>query len=85
MTNFVLGNLDNDGFTDIVGVSNTGQVMLYRNTYNAMFSGPYLKNNLNSKVNDIKLADLDRDGDLDMVFGLQNGSIFILENQQYTH
>lgn len=82
---FQLGDLDNDGFPDIVGIRSNGLVSLWRNTFgiNNNFTGPYNKNTFTGTgCNDLKLADLDRDGDLDMIFAQSDQKIMLLENQR---
>ncbi|MHA1897047.1 MAG: FG-GAP repeat domain-containing protein, partial [Promethearchaeota archaeon] len=80
-----LGDLDIDGYPDLVLGSSTGYIYVYRNTGNMLSSSltAVTKASLSVGVNDIAAADLDNDGDLDIVAALNNGTIILLENPEH--
>jgi hypothetical protein len=82
--NFAVDDLNSDGFPDIIGYNASGQIRVWLNdgTPRNGISSKYAKNSFFSQINQIKLADLDLDNDLDIIVALENGSIGILENHQ---
>ncbi len=79
----IVDDLDRDGDDDILGISNSGQIYTWRNirSFPIANSNRFTKNNFATLVNKIEKFDLDRDTDNDIVIGLDNGSLIIIDNQ----
>jgi hypothetical protein len=82
------GDLDNDGWMDLVTGSSSGtnEVRVWENE-GTPFSGTWSSGNGNAvgditgaQVNSVALGDLDHDGDLDLVSGDNNNEIYIWAN-----
>ncbi|MCF6322724.1 MAG: FG-GAP-like repeat-containing protein [Gammaproteobacteria bacterium] len=87
------GDLDGDGDYDLLVGVNDGRHMGFENIgtvsspawqYNSAFNGPNMINYGNNTVAAPALADLDNDGDLDLVTGVGNGFIFAFVNSSAT-
>ncbi|BDD02689.1 FG-GAP and VCBS repeat-containing protein [Aureibacter tunicatorum] len=74
-TNLAVGDIDNDGFVDIVAVSpfnnfnkkcEGGKIKVYINNNGRFLESPSMVKNLNYSVFDVDLGDIDGDGDLDL-------------------
>lgn len=80
------GDLDNDGWIDVIMGTDNGRIIILNNSRDANLGSPFVDEtsifNFGSsvKVTVVKTADIDLDGDLDIICGLNNGSIIILEN-----
>jgi hypothetical protein len=77
-------DVDNDGYLDLVGVYNLGNAIAWRkNNQNENFSSPIIIDTLpgsyasSYEACEIKLFDIDSDGDLDITFrkALSNGNL----------
>ncbi len=79
----IIDDLDCDGDDDILGISSSGQIYTWRNTRSFPLDNTnrFTKNNLAQTVNKIEKFDLDRDSDNDIVIGLNNGTLVIIDNQ----
>ncbi len=63
-----VGDLNNDGLLDIVGTANSPtQVGFFFNTGNGSFDPVELLDNPPSRAGQVRLADTDQDGDLDLI------------------
>ncbi len=87
------GDLDGDGDFDLLVGVNDGRHMGFENIgtasspawqYNSAFDGPSMVNFGNNTLASPALADLDNDGDLDLVTGVGNGFIFAFLNSSAT-
>jgi hypothetical protein len=79
-----LGDLDDDGDADLVVIGGTGNVYIIENegsssTPSFGFAGVSETIDLES-YSSVSLADMDGDDDLDMIFGLSDGSLQYLPN-----
>ncbi len=77
-----VGDIDSDGDVDIVvGNSNLRQLQIYKNTgAGVRFTGAFdvvaLSNTDGTRQGDLTLADMDNDGDNDVIIGTENVSAF---------
>jgi hypothetical protein len=77
-----LGDLDGDGDLDIVSGNNDGGIHVWEND-GFPFDDPWFSNyvgSAGSSVFGIAIADLDGDGDLDIISGTLSGSLRVWEN-----
>lgn len=80
------GDLDNDGWMDVIIGKDNGQVIILNNSRDANLGSAFIDETTivsfgsSAKVNDVEVADIDLDGDIDIICGLNNGSIAIIEN-----
>lgn len=79
ITSITLSDLDNDGFLDVVFDTGYASIGWFQNNGNGSFNSysTIVSNNLNNP-SQFKLADMDSDNDLDIVYGVD--SIFWIEN-----
>lgn len=85
-----IGDIDKDGDDDLlVGLKN-GEILYYNNTAGAGNPYNFVLANGNFEFIDVgnyaapQLFDLNKDGNLDLILGEQNGSLFYYENQSST-
>jgi hypothetical protein len=85
-----VGDLDNDGDLDVVSAGSQGasyQIMAWRNDRPSTFSGTWTSNNVGTSLRsvwEVRLGDLDKDGDLDIVGAIDSGTgyeIFVWQNE----
>jgi hypothetical protein len=77
-----LGDLDGNGFTDLVAINTTGDIFWYPNFGNGNIGGPFtlITGAEHTGRNDIALADMDDDGDLDVLTCSDQGAAAWLGN-----
>ncbi len=78
-------DLNKDGFTDIIGSDiSTGTISIWEN----QTDGTFIRSNLNSQTTsayEIVAQDMDRDGDIDIVFAAENDVRYIRNNGDQTY
>ena len=86
ITKLLIDDLDMNGIPDIVGITNAGQMYTWKNELSFPISNTkrYTKNNFGKAVNVIKNFDLDGDSDKDLVLGLADGTMIVIDNQAVT-
>jgi hypothetical protein len=81
-TAIALSDLNLDGKLDLIAGTSGGEVYIYQNNGNPHGSSftAVQKIDVNQNIRDIKSADIDLDGDMDIICALENYTIMTLEN-----
>ena len=75
-----LGDLDNDGYLDIIDGDNANDVRIYQNKGDGSFYGGTTIGDVGNAVFDVAVADLNNDGYLDIVSGDSGGNVYVWKN-----
>ncbi|HMC02387.1 MAG TPA: VCBS repeat-containing protein, partial [Flavobacteriaceae bacterium] len=83
VTNATWADIDNDGKKDLITVSEWDTPKIFRNTGRRLAKMASSLDELNGMWNVLETADLDNDGDLDIVFGNQGSNTIYQTSQEH--